>query len=129
MPDFVFKNKNNFLSLIEIKRAKEKLFNNDNSHNTLYKSANFSKAESQCINYLRRSEEINRSLINEELGVEILRPKIKLIYGTFSEDPEQKRKEKEELKCLNFHLNAIEIITYDDLIGMGEKIISSYQVS
>jgi len=127
LPDFVFKNKSNFLSLIEIKRAKEKLFKSDRSHNNMYKATNLSKAESQCINYLRRVEECKRDLIKNELNVEVLRPKITLIYGSYSDDPDLSKKEKEELKSLNFHLNAIDIITYDDLIDMGEKIIFSYQ--
>ncbi|MCH8519916.1 MAG: DUF4263 domain-containing protein [Nanoarchaeota archaeon] len=125
MPDLVFKNKNSFLNLIELKRPKEILFKEDKSHKTLYKHPNLSKAESQCIKYLRKIEEADRQKFESELHTEILRPSIKLIYGCFSKG--NKKEQKQELRSINFHLNCINIITYNDLIDMGEKILESYE--
>ena len=126
LPDLVSRNKYDFLSLIEIKRPFETLFKKDTNHNTLYKSPSLSKAIAQCIKYLRCIEETNRKKFKDDLNTEILRPKIRLLFGSYSKDPETRKEEKDQLRCLNFHLNSIEIITYDDLIEMGNKIISSY---
>jgi len=123
LPDLVFKNKNCFLNLIELKRPHEKLFNYDKSHSTYYKHPNLAKAKAQCIKYLKKIEEANREKFLKDLRTEILRPNIKLIYGSFSES---KKEELEELRSINFHANCIEIITYNDLIEMGENILNNF---
>jgi hypothetical protein len=127
--DLVLKTKDNFLNLIEVKRPKEKLFNWDKGHKNSYQHCELSKAIHQCIKYLEVIERPeNKDLLEKEEQVFVLRPKIKLIYGHYSNDLIIKKQEIERLRSLNFHTNCIEVITYDDLIFMGERIINFYEV-
>lgn len=121
-PDLVMKNIYSYLNLIEIKRPRAKIFNFDKSHNSYHPTSELSRAEGQCMNYLDiLDNKVDKNKFEECFSCKLKRPKIKLIIGKLTEETE-----KENLRTLNFHRNQIEIITYTDIINMGEKIIQAY---
>jgi hypothetical protein len=124
-PDFVMKNINTFLNLIEIKLPKAELFKYDKSHKSYHNSYELSKAIGQCINYLDiLDNKVDKEKFQEYYKCKLKRPKIKLIIGKINSEGGDII--RENLRNLNFHLNQIEVITYSDLISQGERIINSY---
>ncbi len=123
--DIILETADGFLSLIEIKRPNPKynLFRYDNSHRCYFPTSNFSEAIGQCLIYLQRIEDYKKTL-EQEHSIRILKPRIRLIIGrtrSFN------KKENEALHFLNSSLHDIDIISYDQLLENGNRIISFYE--
>lgn len=123
--DIVLETVDGFLSLIEIKQPipKNKLFRYDTSHRCYFPTSDLSEAIGQCLIYLQRIEDYKKN-IESEYSVRVLRPRVKLIIGrthNFNDN------EREALHFLNSSLHDIDIISYDQLIENGKKIISYYE--
>jgi hypothetical protein len=123
--DIILETIDGFLSLIEIKRPNPKynLFRYDESHRCFFPTSNFSEAIGQCLIYLQRIEDYKKTL-EEEHSVRVLRPRIRLIIGRTKYF---KREEHEALHFLNSSLHDIDIISYDQLLENGNRIISFYE--
>jgi len=123
--DIVLETIDGFLSLIEIKRPNPsyKLFRYDDSHRCYFPTRNFSEAIGQCLIYLQRIEDYKKSIENEH-SVRILRPRIKLVIGRTENFNNE---EKEALHFLNSSMRDIEIVSYDQLLENGNRIISFYE--
>ncbi|MBN2180991.1 MAG: DUF4263 domain-containing protein [Sedimentisphaerales bacterium] len=122
--DIILETIDGFLSLIEIKRPNPKfnLFRYDNSHRCFFPTSDFSEAIGQCLIYLQRIEDYKKTL-EQEHSVRILRPRIRLIIGRTKNF---KKEENEALHFLNSSLHDIDIISYDQLLENGNRIISFY---
>ena len=122
--DIVLETADGFLSLIEIKRPKScyKLFRYDKSHRCYFPSAEFSSAIGQCLIYLQRMEDFKKT-IEDMHSVRVLRPRVRLIIGR-SKDFDQE--EIEALHFINSSLSNIDVMTYDQLLENGNRIISYY---
>jgi len=123
--DIILETVDGFLSLIEIKRPipKNRLFRYDNSHRCYFPTSELSEAIGQCLIYLQRIEDYKKKL-EKQHSVRVLRPRVRLIIGktkNFS------REENEALHFLNSSLHDIDIISYDQLLENGRKIISFYE--
>jgi hypothetical protein len=123
--DLLLETMDGFLNLIELKRpiSKNKMFKYDNSHRSYFPASDFSKAIGQCLIYLQRIVDYKHKLENEQ-SVRILQPRIKLIIGR---SKNFNTKEREALHYINSSLNNIEVITFDQLLENGRKIISFYE--
>ncbi len=122
--DIILETMDGFLSLIENKRpiSKNKLFRYDNSHRSYFPASSFSEAIGQCLIYLQRIENFKKT-IEDEHQVRILRLRIRLIIGRSNDFNNQENK---ALHFINSSLHDIDVITYDNLIDNGKKIISFY---
>ena len=123
--DLLFETVDGFLSLIEIKRpnTKYKLFRHDSSHRCYFPTSDFSEAIGQCLIYLQRIEDYKKS-IEDKHSIRILRPRIRLIIGRTKDF---NKEQNEALHFLNSSLHDIDIVSYDQLLENGRKIISFYE--
>ena len=116
--DLPFKSVDGFLDIIELKLPDAKAWNSDNVPN-----AELTKAIMQCARYLRAAEvKANDHLKMKELGVEIIKPRITLLYGRSTNWSEEQR---EQLRILNSSLHDISILTYDHVLARAEKLVST----
>lgn len=120
--DFIVESLDNFADLIELKKCDFKLFNYDSSHKSYYPTAELSQVLGQSIKYLKVMED-SRLLLKEEDGLEVLKPRIKVVIGRSSTMNE---KEKEALRLLNDSLHNIEIMTYDEIKIRANKLIEHF---
>lgn len=114
--DLPFKGVDGYLDIIELKLPSAELWNKDGSPN-----AEFTKAIMQCARYLRAAEKkANDHEKMKELGVEIIKPRVTLIYGRSSDWGDDR---KEQLRILNSSLHDISILTFDYVLSRAEKMI------
>jgi hypothetical protein len=79
------------------------------------------EATMQCARYLQAAERISDSKRKaEELGCNISKPRITLIYGR-SKDWDDKK--KEQFRLLNSLYHNINILTYDLVLNRAKRII------
>ncbi|MDP2946850.1 MAG: DUF4263 domain-containing protein, partial [Nanoarchaeota archaeon] len=124
--DIILETVDGFLSLIEVKPPTVKnndLFRYDNSHRCYYPTSSFSEAIGQCLIYLQRIEDYKKEMEKEHL-VRVLKPRIRLIMG---KTKDFNQKQNEALHFLNSSLQDIDIISYDQLLENGKRIISFYE--
>ncbi len=115
--DLPFKGIDGYLDIIELKLPSAKLWNEDGGPN-----AELSKAIMQCARYLRAAEKkANDYDKMKELGVEIIKPRITLIYGRSNDWSDE---QKEQLHILNSSLHDILILTFDYVLGRAEKLVA-----
>jgi hypothetical protein len=119
--DFMLKRTaDGFLEMIEIKRPLNNtpLFSPDGSHhNSLYPGVELSKAIGQVINYLEALDADRHRIrsIDEEDTNKI---RAKLIIGR-----DRDKKQIEALRNLNSHIYRIEILTYDQLLRIANRVV------
>lgn len=121
--DFIVESLDGYADLIELKKCDFKLFNYDSSHDSYYPSADLSQVLGQAIKYLKTMED-SRLILKDEDGLDVLKPRIKVVIGRSST---MNVKEKEALRLLNDALHNIEIITYDEIYKRAEKLIASFE--
>lgn len=120
--DFIVESLDNYADLIELKKSDFKLFHFDESHDSYYPSAELSKVLGQSIKYLKVMED-HRHLLRDEDGLNVLKPRIKVVIGRSSE---MCGKEIEALRLLNDSLHNIEVITYDEIKSRADKLNEFY---
>lgn len=114
--DLPFKGLDGFLDIVELKLPEAVVWNGDGSPN-----ADLMKAIMQCARYLRAAEKkANDHEKMKELGVEIIKPRITLLYGRSKEWSDE---EKEQLRTLNSSLHDISILTFDHVLSRAEKTV------
>jgi hypothetical protein len=79
----------------------------------------------QSLFYLQKLSEY-KLIIQKEYKLKIVMPRIKIIVGRNSGFIEE---QKACLRMLNTNLNAIQIITYDDLVTFGKLLLTSQRGS
>lgn len=128
IPDYLFLTTDGFLDILEIKIPEKIIIRKDSSHAGSYFWDNeLSKAIGQIVNYLYQIElhqlEIAKNL--KKIGIEVMtiKPRAIILVGRSEEWSEE---EKEALRKLNFSLHGIEVLTYDQLLDRGKRLISIY---
>ena len=119
--DFILRcTTDNYIELVEIKTPLPNinLFNHDKSHDSYYQSAEVSKVLGQVQNYLEQID-AERHTIKARDGEDPLKVRAKIIIGRDGDD-EQKR----ALRRLNGHLHRIEIITFDQLLSIAQRVVN-----
>ena len=123
--DLLMESNDGYLDLIELKRPKleYEVFKYDVSHKSYYPSSDLSKVLGQCLFYQQKIDEA-KHLLETEYKIKVLRPRVKIVLGRSNNFNEY---QTNALRMLNSGLNNIDIITYDNLIENGKKIITSYR--
>lgn len=121
--DFVMRRTvDGYLEIIEIKRPiKGALFNYDKSHDTYYASAPVSQVVGQVMNYIERAE-THRHNIRSMDGEDTLKIRARIILGRDGDERQQ-----EALRTYNAHLHRIEVLTFDQLLRIGGRILSMFE--
>lgn len=122
--DLLVESLDGYADLIELKKASEfPLFNYDSNHDCYYPAAPLSQVIGQTINYLRLME-ANQAVLKSEDGLDVLKPRAKVVIGRSSKFRDNK--EKVALRTLNDTLHNIEVITYDEIVARAHRIVKSY---
>ncbi|MBU4486277.1 MAG: DUF4263 domain-containing protein [Candidatus Delongbacteria bacterium] len=112
-----------YLEIVEIKTAfKESLFLHDPSHDSYYPSSKLSPVLGQVTRYIEEVERNRDSIIAID-GSDPLKIRARIIVGRDGNQKHQKA-----LRNFNAHLYRIEVITYDQLIKIAERVLSMFGV-
>ena len=112
-----------YLEIVEIKTAfSESLFLHDNSHDSYYPSSKLSTVLGQVTRYIEEVERNRDSIIAID-GSDPLKIRARIIVGRDGNKEQQKA-----LRNFNAHLHRIEIITYDQLIKIAERVLNMFGV-
>jgi hypothetical protein len=118
--DFCLETVDGYYDVFEIKRPVHSVVEKDRSHDTYYPSSKLSKAVGQVSNYLKYIDNEYPNILSRD-GLDMIRPRGNIIIGSdLSED------EIEGLRVYNNHLNRIRVITYDQVVKMGNRLIDVY---
>lgn len=119
--DFVLRRTtDNYIELIEIKTPLEgrNLFNHDQSHDSYYPASDLSKVLGQVQHYLEQID-TDRSSIALRDREDPLKVRAKIIVGRDGDD-----NQRLALRRLNGHLHRIEVITFDQLLRIAQRVVS-----
>jgi hypothetical protein len=107
------------LEVIEIKTPLEgrNLFNRDQSHDNLFPGKDLSLAIAQVEKYLEKLDS-SRNTIKAEDHIDFHKVSAKIIIGRDGDAAQ-----KAALRRHNSHLNRIEIITFDGLLAIAQKVL------
>ncbi len=121
--DLLVESLDGFVDLIELKKSSVKpLFIHDTIHDCYYPSSPLPQVIGQTIHYLRVMED-QRLLLKSEDGLNVLKPRAKIVIGLSSA---MCIKEKESLRNFNDTLHNIEILTYDEIKQRARRIVDHY---
>ncbi|MAY03192.1 MAG: hypothetical protein CMQ38_09495 [Gammaproteobacteria bacterium] len=110
-----------YLEIVEIKTAfTEPLFLHDASHNSYYPSSKLSPVLGQVTRYIEEVER-NRDSILAKDGFDTLKIRARVIVGR-----DGSKEHQSALRNFNAHLHRIEILTYDQLIRIAERVLSVF---
>lgn len=110
-----------YLEIIEIKTPfSNALFNYDESHDNYYPAAVLSKTIGQVMRYIEEIDR-NRDSISARDGYDPLKIRARIIIGRDGKIDHQK-----SLHNLNAHLVQIEIITFDQLVKIGDRVLNVF---
>jgi hypothetical protein len=129
IPDYIFPSIDGFLDILEIKLPSDEVIEEDRVHPGSWKwSQKCNGAIGQVVNYIHQieahSDEIRRR-IRERHGIDlrVVKPRSYILIGNSENWPDNKI---EGLRKLNHALHSIEIITYNELLKRGQRIIEMY---
>ncbi len=134
IPDYLFPTIDGFLDILEIKLPSHDVILDDSSHAHSFKwSGKVSEAIGQVVTYLheieinqlqiqQKIEENYKNLFNEQ-KIFVIKPRAFILVGRNTGWSPEKRR---ALRKLNYSLHGIEILTYEDLLNRGERIIETY---
>lgn len=111
-----------YLEIVEIKTAfSDALFRKDDSRGSFYPSAKLSPVIGQVIRYI---DEVDRHrndiIVNDKVDPSKIRARV--IVGRNGSDEHQAA-----LRNFNAHLNRIEVITFDQLLRIAERVLQMFQ--
>lgn len=110
-----------YLEIVEIKTAfEDALFLKDSSHDSYYPSSKLSPVIGQVTRYIEEVER-NRDSILVTDDVDTLKIRARVIVGRDGSTEHQAA-----LRNFNAHLYRIEIITYDQLIKIAERVLNVF---
>lgn len=111
-----------FLEIIEIKTPfKDALFIKDSSHESYYPSSKLSPVIGQVMRYIEEIER-SRDAINSKDKYDPLKIRARIILGRDGDEEHVKA-----LRNFNHHLHGIEIITFDQLLRIADKVLSVFE--
>lgn len=111
-----------YLEIVEIKRPiKEQLFLYDESHDSYYPSAGLNKVVGQVIKYLKEMDADSHRIRSKD-SEDPLKIRARIIIGRDHDAIHQ-----EALRSYNGHLHRIEILTYDQLLRIGNRVLDVFE--
>lgn len=119
--DFIVKNLDGFVDVIEIKRPTESavFFESNKDHGNLIPSQALTKAITQLVNYLSQLEKKANDIDTTERVGKILKPRGILIYGNSKNWSEEEYK---AFRLLNDSLTNVSILTYNMVFNRAKKM-------
>ena len=107
------------MEIVEIKTplVGKDLFNYDKSHDAYYPSGEISRVIGQVMKYLERLDSERNSIIAYD-NEDPFKVRAKIVIGRDGD-----RKQIEALRRYNSHLHNIEIITFDQLVRVAERVV------
>ena len=109
-----------FRDIVELKRPDMKLLLWDDAHRNFYFSADVSKAIGQCHRYLDVLHELAAKGLRDHPEIVAYHPRSIIVIGRSNDWPEEKLR---ALHGLNCRLSRVTIMTYDQLLAQGERLI------
>jgi Domain of unknown function (DUF4263) len=109
-----------YRDLVELKRPDMEVLHYDSSHRNYYFSAEVSKVIGQCHRYLDVFQEEAARGLRDYPEIVAYHPKVTIVIGR------SKGWDKDKLRALhglNSRLSSITVITFDQLLAMGERMI------
>lgn len=108
-----------YMEIVEIKTplVGKDLFNYDKSHDAYYPSGEISRVIGQVMKYLERLDSERNSIIAYD-NEDPFKVRAKIVIGRDGD-----RKQIEALRRYNSHLHNIEIITFDQLVRVAERVV------
>lgn len=111
-----------YVEIIEIKRAlSEPLFRYDRSHGSYYPSSNLSAVVGQVMRYIEEIERQRDNILAKD-GYDTLKVRARAIVGRDHDEGHQAA-----LRNFNAHLHRIEVITFDQLLKIAERVLSMFR--
>jgi hypothetical protein len=123
-PDFMLRRSvDGYLEIVEIKTPfPEALFVHDQSHDSYYPSSKLSPAIGQVVRYIEEVDRHRDSIIAED-GCDPLKIRARIIIGRDGDEHQIRA-----LRNLNAHLHGIEVLTFDQLLRIGEQVLSVFRI-
>ena len=109
-----------YRDLIELKRPDMKVLNYDETHRNFYFSSEVSKAIGQCHRYLDVLHEVAANGLRDHPEIVAYHPRAIIVIGRSSDWKEHQLK---ALHGLNCRLSGITVMTYDQLLSQGERLL------
>ncbi len=111
-----------YLEIVEIKTPiPQPLLNHDSSHDSYYPAAPLSQVLGQVIRYIEQIERHRDSICSQDQE-DPLKIRARIIIGRDGD-----AKQQAALRKFNSHLHGIDILTFDQLVRIGERVIGVFQ--
>jgi Domain of unknown function (DUF4263) len=112
-----------YLEIVEIKTPfKEPLFIYDKSHDSYYPSAKLTPVLGQVIRYVEEVDRNRDSIIAKD-NFDTLKIRARIIVGRDGDTEERKA-----LRNFNHHIHGIEVITFDQLVRIANRVLEVFEV-
>lgn len=109
-----------YRDVVELKRPDKAVLVYDDTHRNFYFSADVSKAIGQCHRYLDVLHEIAAKGLRDHPEIVAYHPRAIIVIGRSHDWPDDKLK---ALHGLNRRLSSIVVMTYDQLLAQGERLV------
>jgi hypothetical protein len=109
-----------FRDLVELKRPNMPVLLWDKAHRDFYFSADLSSAIGQCHRYLDVLHEVAANGLRDHPEIVAYHPRAIIVIGRSNEWGEDQHR---ALHGLNRRLNGITVMTYDQLLAQGERLV------
>lgn len=110
-----------YRDIVELKRPDMEVLGYDKGHKNFYFSPDASKAIGQCHRYLDVLHEEAANGLRDHPEIVAYHPRATIVMGRSAEWKQDKQK---ALHGLNRRMNGISIITYDQLLAQGERLVA-----
>ena len=109
-----------YRDIVELKRPDMKVLLRDESHRNYYFSSDVSKAIGQCHRYLDVLHEVASDGLRDHPEIVAYHPRAIIVIGRSHDWDGEKL---QALHGLNTRLSGVTIMTYDQLLSQGERLV------
>jgi len=120
--DMLLQTADGYFDVIELKRSTARLSKVD--HGVVIVSSEVNDAVNQAANYIAGIE-LRRPSLLAEYDIDFYKLKAKVIIGYVGRGNAENEAERKAIRTYNSHLHRIEVVTYDELVRIGEHIVSA----
>ena len=110
-----------YRDLVELKRPDMSVLQYDRAHRNYYWAAEVSRAIGQCHRYLDILHEAAANGLRDHPEIVAYHPRAIIVIGRSSDWPKDQLK---ALHGLNHRLTSVTVMTYDQLLAQGERLLS-----
>lgn len=110
-----------YRDLVELKRPDMDVIRYDKAHRNYYWSADVSRAIGQCHRYLDILHEVAANGLRDHPEIVAYHPRAIIVIGRSNE---WQASQLRALHGLNYRLTSVTVMTYDQLLAQGERLLS-----